>query len=432
MKQTKGDEVSGHVRRISRRAFVKSSAALSLAAATSGVASRVFAAGSDKIRVGLIGCGGQGTRDTISCLNSSHNVELVAMGDLFKDRMDESIGKLKKQVGDKVKVTLDSCFVGIDAYRKVLASDVDVVLLVAPPHFRPEHLKAAIEAGKHVFMEKPAAVDPIGVRSIIASSELAEQKGLSIVAGTQRRYQAQYIEIMKRIHNGDIGQIVGGQVYWNGGDMVGYWKFYEKSGMSDMEWQLRNWPWFTWLSGDHIVEQHVHNLDIMHWAMGTHPLQVMGMGGRAVRKEGNIFDHFAVEYEFANGARISSMCRQIKGCHDRVAERFVGTKGVAHGRGLIEGQNPYKYEGESSDPYVQEQADLIASIRQGTPINEGRQVAASTMSGIMGRMSAYTGRALKWDWAMNASQLDLSPPSYDFDVDFPPRVVATPGKTQLI
>jgi len=429
MKQAKKPEISRCGPQISRRDFIKGSAAVSLAAMTSG---RAFAAGSDTMRVGLIGCGGQGTRDVISCLKSSPGVELVAMGDLFKDRLDKSLEKLKTKVSDKVKVTPDTCFVGFDAYKKVIASGVDMVLLVTPPHFRPEHLGAAVEAGKHVFMEKPAAVDPAGVRSIIASSELARQKSLSIVAGTQRRHQAHYIEIIKRIHNGDIGEIIAGQCYWNGGDMLGYWKWYEQdSSLYGMQWQLRNWPWFTWLSGDHIVEQHVHNLDIMNWAIGTHPVQVMGMGGRAVRDLGNIFDHFAVEYEYPNGVRIMGMCRQINGCHNRVTERIVGTKGIAHGKGTIEGQNPYKYEGKSPNAYVQEQADLIASIREAEPINEGRRVAESTMTAIMGRMSAYTGRALKWDWAMNASQLDLSPPKYEFG-DLPTPPVPAPGKTQLI
>jgi len=418
---------------VSRRDFLKTSAAVGAAALLPGQ-ERLFARGSDKIRVGLIGCGGQGTRDTISCLKSSPNVELVAMGDLFRDRLDESLGELKKEgeVRDKVKVTRDTSFVGFDAYKKVIASDVDMVLVVTPPHFHPEHLKAAIEGGKHVFMEKPATVDPAGVRSIIASSELAEKKGLSIVAGTQRRHQASYIEIMRRIHKGDIGKIVGGQCYWNGGDMLGYWKWYERGNMSSMEWQCRNWPWFTWLSGDHIVEQHVHNLDIMNWALQAHPVQVMGMGGREVRDLGNIYDHFAVEYEYPNGVRVLGMCQQINGCHTRVGERVVGTKGVAHGHGVIEGRRAYKYEGKSPNAYVQEQADLIASIRKGRPLNEGKRVAESTMAAIMGRMSAYTGRALKWDWAMNASKLDLSPPRYDFWVDFPARPVAVPGKTQLI
>ena len=203
-----------------------------------------------------------------------------------------------------------------------------------------------------------------------------------------------------------------------------------------MEFQCRNWPWYTWLSGDHIVEQHLHNIDVMNWAMGSHPVKCLGMGGREVRKRGNIFDHFAVEYEYANGARISSMCRQAAGCSHEVSERVVGTKGRtytdASGNCYIEGAKPYKYDGENMNPYVQEHTDLIASIRAGRPLNEGVRVAESALTAIMGRMSAYTGRALQWDWVMKASKLDLSPPAYDFDVDFPPRAVAVPGETKLV
>ena len=416
---------------VSRRDFIKASAAVSMAAVLGGQ-ERLFAAGSDKIRVGLIGSGGQGTRDTISCLNSAPNVELVAMCDIFRDRLDGSLETLKKEVGEKVKVTEDTCFVGFDAYKNVIASDVDLVVIVSPPHFHPQHVKAAIEAGKHVFVEKPAAIDPVGIHSIIASSELAEKKGLSIVAGTQRRHNAPHLEVMKRIHRGDIGEIIAAQCYYNIGQMVGYWTYYEKGGMSDMEWQYRNWPWYTWLSGDHIVEQHVHNLDVMNWALQAHPVQAMGMGGREVRKLGNVFDHFAVEYEYPNGVRVLSMCRQIEGCSIREGERFVGTKGIAHGSGVIEGQNPYKFEGEFTDPYVQEQIDLIAGIRAGKPLNHGRRLAESTMTGIIGRMSAYTGRALKWDWAMNASKLDYTPPAYDFNIDLPAAPVPVPGKTKLV
>jgi predicted dehydrogenase len=417
---------------VSRRDFIKASAAVSIAAVLGGQ-ERLFAAGTDKIRVGLIGCGGQGTRDTISCLQSAAGVELVAMGDLFRDRLDESLGVLRKEeISDKVNVPTDKRFVGFDSYKKVIASDVDMVLIVSPPHFHPQQVKAAIEAGKHVFMEKPAAVDPAGIRSLIATSELAEQKKLSIVAGTQRRHNASHIEIMKRIHREDIGEIVAAQCYYNIGKMVGYWTYYEREGLSDMKWQLRNWPWFTWLSGDHIVEQHVHNLDVINWALQAHPVQAMGMGGREVRKLGNIFDHFAVEYEYPNGVRVLSMCRQIEGCSIREGERIVGTKGIAHGSGVIEGQNPYKFEGESRDAYDPEQADLITGIRQGKPLNHGRRLAESTMTGIIGRMSAYTGRALKWDWAMNASKLDYTPPSYDFDTEYPPRPAAVPGETKLI
>jgi predicted dehydrogenase len=416
---------------VSRRGFLKVSAA-SLAAA--GVVAPVYAAGSDTIRVGIIGCGGQGTRDLVSCVKSAPGVQIVAMGDLFEDRLQESLQKLKTDVPDAVKVTPDKCFVGWDACKKVVGTDIHMVLLTTPPHFRAMYLQAAIEAGKNVFMEKPAGVDPQQMRSIIKTAELARQKRLSLVAGTQRRHSKKYQETIRRIHDGQIGQIVAAQAYWNGGDMLGYWKWWDKENRSDVEWQLRSWPWFTWTSGDHIVEQHVHNLDVINWALQGHPEQCLGMGGRAVRTLGNIYDHFAVEYEYAKGVRVLSMCRQINNCGsgDRIAERVVGTKGYADvDRGVIEGEKPFQYNGPDPDHYVQEMADLIASIRTGTPINEGRQVAESTMDAIMGRMSAYTGRALKWDWAMTASKLDLTPPQYGWG-DFPVEPVAIPGKTPLV
>jgi predicted dehydrogenase len=414
---------------VSRRDFIKTSAA-SLAAL--GVTGAAHAAGSDTVRVGLIGCGGQGTRDIISCVNSSPGVEIVAMGDLFEDRLKESLAKLKKDVPAAVKVKPDKCFVGFDAFERVLECDLHMVLLTAPPAWRGQHFRAAVEAGKHVFMEKPGGVDPKQIRSVIETAALAQQKGLSVVAGTQRRHSKKYQETIRRIHDGQIGQIVAGQAYWNGSDMLGYWKWYEKDGLSDMEWQCRSWPWFTWTSGDHIVEQHVHNLDVINWAIQGHPEQCVGMGGRAVRDLGNIYDHFTMEFEYAAGVRVSSMCRQINGCADRVAERVVGTKGYADvDRGVIVGENPFQYDGPDPDHYVQEMADLIRSIRESEPINEGKQVAESTMNAIMGRMSAYTGRALKWDWAMNASKLDLVPSRFEFG-DLPVRPVAIPGKTQLI
>jgi predicted dehydrogenase len=420
---------------VSRRDFIRTSAALSLAAIASP-GSRIFAAGSDKIRVGFIGCGDRGTGDAINCLKSADGVEIVAMADVFQDRLDKSLARLRKDVGDKVNVTGDTCFIGFDAYKKVIASDVDLVLLTAPPGFRPEHLKAAIEGGKHVFMEKPVAVDPVGIRSIIASSELATKKGLSIVAGTQQRRMAQYVEVMKRVHEGQIGEIVGGQCYWNWGSQD--WHFqHRQPGWSDMEWQIRCWPYFTWLSGDHIVEQHVHNLDIINWAIGSHPVKCLAMGGRQVRtgpEYGNIFDHFAVEYEYPGGIRVASMCSQINGTTERVCERVVGTKGSTYttrGTGYIEGQNPYKYDGPRVKASVRQHADHINSIRNGKPINEGKHVAESTLTAIMGRMSAYTGRAFKWDWVMNASKLDLRPARYEMG-DLPVRPVPVPGKTQLI
>ncbi len=436
------DKTGQQGRGVSRRDFIKASAAVSLAAIVPGAA-RAFAQGSDKIQVGLIGCGGRGTGAAINCVESAEGVEIVAVGDLFKDQLDKSLARLKEKVpAENLKVTRRTSFAGWDAYKKVINSKVNYIIMAPPPQFRPLHLKAAIEAGKHVFMEKPVAVDPVGVRSIIATSELAEKKGLAIVAGTQRRHQLHYLDIMKRVRGGQIGEIVGGQCYWN---MEALWVPRVKELMarrkeekwSDMEWQVRNWLFHTWLSGDHIVEQHVHNIDVINWAIGAHPVQAMGMGGREVRtgpEWGNIFDHFAVEFEYPGGVRVLSMCRQTAGASGRVSERVVGTKGSTYtdsSNGYIEEPNTYKYEGESPDPYVLEHTDLIASIRSGKPLNEGRQVAESTLAAIMGRMSAYTGRELKWDWAMNASKLDLTPPKYEFG-DAPDPAVAVPGQTELI
>ena len=412
------------------------------------VAPGVFAAGSDKIRVGVIGCGSRGTGAAKNCVESSPNVEIVALGDTFRDRLDTCLKTLKTndaaeksewsaagpwRHADKITVTPETCFTGFDAYKQVIACDINLVLLTAPPHFRPMHLKAAVEAGKHVFMEKPVAVDPVGIRSILASSELAKQKGLAIVAGTQRRHDPQYIEVMKRIHAGAIGDLLGGECYWVQG-WVRQWGFFHprQPEWSDMEWQVRNWYYFTWLSGDHLVEQHVHNIDVINWAMGTPPVQIMSLGGRQVRIEpefGNIYDHFGGEFEYPNGARVLSMARQIAGCTDIIGERVVGATGTARA-GVIEGANPWTYSGPRPNPYEQEHADLIASIRSGSPLNEGRQVAESTLCAIAGRMSAYTGREMKYDWVLKASKLDLSPEKYEFG-PIPAPPVATPGQTPL-
>jgi len=416
---------------LTRRDFIKTSVGASLAAAIPGNLG-LHAQGSDTIRIGVVGCGGRGTGAAIDCLNAAPGVEIVAMGDLFMDRIDSSLKRIKETHPDKVKVTKDKCFTGFDNYLKVAACpEVNLIVTAAAPGFRPLHLKAAVEAGKNVFMEKPVAVDPVGVRSVIASSDLARKKGLAIVSGTQRRHQQRYIELMKRINNGEIGEITGGQCYWNQGDL---WVVKKTPQMSDMEWQCRNWLYFTWLSGDHIVEQHVHNLDVMNWAFGAMPVKVTAMGGRQQRtapEYGNIYDHFAVEFEYPNGVRVLSMCRQIKGCADRVEERIVGTKGYAFGYGEIHGTNFWKFDGDETNPYVQEQTDLIASIRAGKPLNEGRRIAESTLCAIMGRMSAYTGRAISWEWAMTSSKLDLTPPKYDFG-PLPVEPVAIPGVTPLI
>jgi predicted dehydrogenase len=416
---------------VKRREFIKTTAAASLAAAMPRIPG-AYASGSDTIRVGVVGCGGRGTGAAIDCLNSSLGVEVVAMFDLFSDRIESSLAKIKETHPDKVKVTPERMFTGFDGFKRLSAlPEVNLVIMASPPGFRPMQLKAAVEGGKNVFMEKPVAVDPVGIRSVLASSDLAMKKGLAIVAGTQRRHQARYLDIMKRIHEGAIGELVGGQCYWNQGDL---WVKPREPGMSEMEWQCRNWLYFTWLSGDHIVEQHVHNIDVVNWAFRALPVKVMGMGGRQARtgpEFGNIYDHFAVEYEYPNGVRVMSMCRQTKGAADRVEERLVGTKGVAFGYGEITGASPWKFEGEEQNPYVQEHADLIIAIRAGKPLNEGRRVAESTMCAIIGRMSAYTGRAINWDWAMNSSQLDLTPQNYEFGPN-PVDPVAVPGFTQLI
>lgn len=427
---------------ISRRDFIKVTSTASLAALVSKPGA-LFASGSDQIRVGLIGSGGRGTGAAVDCVKSSPNIVIAAIGDLFKDRVDNSWSRLKKNLQpEQLAVTPETCFSGFDNHKKVLECDINMVILAAPPHFRPEHLKASVEAGKHVFMEKPVAVDPVGVRSVIASSKLAEEKGLAIVAGTQRRHQAHYLEIMKRIQNGDIGEMVSGQCYWNQEDLwveraKQNWFNRKSEGWSDMEWHIRNWLFLTWLSGDHIVEQHVHNIDIINWAMGSPPEKCTGMGGRQVRtgpEYGNIFDHFCVDYEYPNGARVMSMCRQTAGCSSNVSERVIGSKGFAYtdgAAGYIKGSAAFEYPEESPNPYVQEHADLIKSIREGKVLNEGVRIAESTLTAIMGRMSAYTGRSLSWNWALNASELDLSPPKYEF-VDLPVSPVAVPGVTPLI
>jgi predicted dehydrogenase len=439
--------------RLSRRRFLQTSAAAATAVGTLGSSlPGVFAAGSDTLRVGLIGCGARGVGAAMNCVLSSPGVEIVALGDVFPDRVEAALRRLKDNTqpkewscsqpwrhADRVKATPETCFSGFEAYRKVLAAGVDLVILAGPPHFRPEHLKAAVEAGKHVFMEKPVAVDPVGIRSVLASSELARQKGLAIVAGTQRRHQASYIEVMKRIRDGAIGQVLAGEAFWNGPCVRTYGFYHERQpGWSDMEYMLRNWYFYCWLSGDHVVEQHVHNLDVINWAMGSPPVEALAVGGRQWRVEpefGNIYDHFAVRYRYPNGAIVFSQARQINGTESRVGELLVGTKGRASA-GRIEGDNAWTFTGPEPNPYEQEHADLIRSIRSGQPLNEGRTVAEATLTAIIGRMSAYSGRTVRWDWALNDSQLDLTPPEIKRDgykLGPAPKVPpAPPGNAELI
>jgi predicted dehydrogenase len=413
---------------VSRRDFVRGSAA-ALTSAMIGPAA--FAQGTDRIRVGLIGCGGRGTDAARNCVHAAPGIEIAAMGDLFADRLNWSRGKLREDLGDAMKATDGTCFSGFDAYRKVIGSGVDMVILATPPHFRPEHYAAAVEAGKHVFMEKPVAVDPVGARAVMEASDAAAERGLGVVAGTQRRHQKSYREVVRRIRDGAIGELVAAQCYWN---QEGLWVHRRQPHYSDVEWQIRNWLYFTWVSGDHIVEQHVHNIDIINWAFGGPPVKAMGMGGRQVRtgpEYGNVYDHFAVEYEYANGARVLSTCRQIDGTSHRIGEHVVGTKGTSNPGYGYWGESTFEFKEQSPDPYVQEHADLIAGIRAGEPPNEGRQVAESTLTAIMGRMSAYTGREVQWSWIMGASKLRLGPTEYEFG-DFAAEPVAQPGKTPLV
>jgi predicted dehydrogenase len=424
---------------LSRRTFLKKTAYLSGSAVLAARTTGIIAAGSDTIGVALIGCGDRGTYDLIACLRSTPGVELVAMADMFQDKLDTSLEEIRSQIKDpaKLRISPETMFLGFDAYKKVLAmKEVDLVLLTTPPGFRPQMTRAAVEAGKHIFMEKPGAVDPVGVRSLFETTDLARKKCIALAAGFQQRWMPQYIELLKLVRTGQIGQITSAQAYWAGDMVKWHWEI-RKPEWSDMEWQIRCWPYFTWLSGDHYVEQIVHNLDIMNWMMGSTPVSCFGMGGRAVRSGsefGNIYDHFTVEYEYPNGIRNLAMAAQMEGTSIRVYNRIEGSEGwgtVDRATSRIEGSKPYAYDGKSKNPEEALFAELIQGIRDGKPMNDGKIVAEATMTAIMGRMSAYTGRELKWDWVMNASKLDLSPEKYEMG-PLAVEPVALPGKTPLI
>ncbi len=423
---------------LTRRDFVRTTAGLTAAAALPIIPSAAWAAasahvaGTDAIRIGLIGCGGRGTGAAYDALNASPDSRIVALADVFADRLGGSRSHLAKH--ERGKVDEANCYVGFDAFKQLLSgAEVDMVILATPPHFRPIHFEAAVNAGKHVFMEKPVAVDGPGIRKVIAAGQAAREKRLSVVAGTQRRHEACYLAAMQRLREGAIGAITAARCYWNQG---GLWVNERKSEWSDMENQLRNWLYYTWLSGDHIVEQHVHNLDVVNWAMGGHPIKAMGMGGRQVRtapQYGHIFDHFAIEYEYPNGAFLQSMCRQIDNCASRVEEVIHGSEGrmrTHSGHAEMSGRNEWRYESDNPNPYVQEHVDLLASIRNGAALNEAQTVAEATLTAIMGRMSAYTGQEVTWEQALNSKE-DLSPPAYEFG-PLPTPPVATPGRTPLV
>ena len=377
------------------------------------------------LKAGLIGCGGRGKGAALDFLSAGPNLQITALGDVFRDRLDDAHKTIQKEKGQTVPE--DMCFVGFDAFQKVIASGVDVVILATPPHFRPEHFAAAVAAGKHVFMEKPLAVDPVGAKSIIETAGQARTKDLCVVTGTQRRHQKEYIETYRRIAEGAIGDIVAARCYWNQRQL---WYEKQREGWSDMEWMIRDWVDWCWLSGDHIVEQHVHNVDVISWFTGAHPVKAVGFGGRAHRVTGDQFDYFSVDYTFENGIHLHSMCRQIDGCADNVSEYIVGTKGSSNCSDTIykpDGSIAWQFEGERGKPYVQEHIDLVTAIRTSSPINEARNTAESTLVAIMGRISSYTGRETTWQEMMD-SELRLGPTEYAMGPVEIDAIVPVPGK----
>jgi myo-inositol 2-dehydrogenase/D-chiro-inositol 1-dehydrogenase len=427
----------------SRRQFLQtSSSALATASllGTLPLERAVHAAGSDLLKIALIGCGGRGSGAASQALSTSGNVKLVAMADVQPDRLAKGLENLKKQHDSTVDVPADRQFTDFDGYKKAIAL-CDVAILATSPGFRPFHFEEAVRQGKHVFMEKPVATDAPGVQRVLATAKEAKAKNLKVGVGFQRHHQEPYTEIIKRLHDGAVGDIQILRCYWDGTSRDGVER---QPGESEMHYQIRNWYYFTWLSGDHIVEQHIHNIDVCNWIKGTHPIRAQGMGGRQVRKakrHGQIFDHHFVEYEYADGSRMFSQCRQIPGCWSSVSEHVVGSKGSADlvaGRNLyvIKGQSPWRHPGKGAgkDPYQQEHDDLFEAIRNDKPYNEAETGALSTMTGIMGRMATYTGQQIEWDEAFN-SQTQLVPASCDWNTT-PPVLpdaegwypVAMPGK----
>jgi len=390
--------------------------------------------GSDRIKVGLIGCGARGTAAATNMIQADQNIEIVALADLFEDKpalaekriSDFCAANFPKEKGDIIKEGKVKKFFGWDCADQLLKEDVDVVIEATPPVFRTPHYAKIVEAGKHAFLEKPACVDAVQARKMLELSKKADEKGLSVVCGTQRRYHEAYQEIIKRIHDGAIGKITSARAYWNQASHTQHEP--RKDAWSDMEWQLRNWIYFTWLSGDIIVEQHLHNLDVINWAMQAHPIKAYGMGGQAARfgKEfGHIYDHFCVEYEYPGGVRMTSMCRQTDNCSDQIGEAVVGTEGTSNCMNTITAKTPFRFSGKFRNPYEQEHVDLIESIRAGQPLNEAQQIAESNLGAIMGRESAYSGKIIDWDSAME-SKMDLSPAKYEFG-PLPVPPVAIPG-----
>jgi myo-inositol 2-dehydrogenase/D-chiro-inositol 1-dehydrogenase len=391
----------------------------------------------DVIRVGLVGCGGRGTGAAFQALSTAQNVQLVAMGDAFRDQVDSCFENLTKdspeadaqKVRERVNVAEEHKFSGFDAYKQVLPL-VDVVILTTPPGFRPLHFEAAVAAGKQVFMEKPVATDGPGIRRVLAAAEEAKKKQLNVVVGLQRHYQTVYTEWVDRMHAGMIGDIVLGRVYWNG---AGVWVrdragLEEKAGrkLTEMEYQMRNWYYFNWLCGDHITEQHIHNLDVGNWVMQSYPVRANGQGGRQVRTgldHGQIFDHHMVEFEYESGARVLSQCRHIPGCTNRVSEGFHGTSGSAPRPGQIvsaSGHDLFRHDSKNDlNPYQVEHDELFAAVAAGEyKFSDADNGAYATLTSIMGRMATYTGKEITWEDALNSTE-NIMPAAYAWDADPP-------------
>lgn len=406
-----------------RRKFIKTSSIIAgTAAVTMSPVSAVFAAGDDVIKVALIGCGGRGTGAAADALESGQNIKIVAMADAFQDNLDTSLKNLKQKYGDKIDVPASRQYVGFEAYKSAI-KEADVVILTTPPGFRPIHFEEAVKAGKHVFMEKPVAVDIPGIRKVLATAAEAKKKKLNVVVGLQRRYQNNYREAIKRIQDGALGDIVSGQVYWNSG---GVWVRPRKPGQTEMDYQMRNWYYFNWLCGDHIVEQHVHNIDVANWVKGKYPVTIQGTGSQAFRKGkdyGEIFDNFAVELTYDDGAVVYSQCRHYEGTANRVDETFQGTKGrtyLSAGNQAIlwdaKGNEIYRHDGKGEpNPYRQEHVELFAAIAKGEYKFENAEYGAySTLTGIIARIACYTGKTIKWEEAIQ-SEIDLMPATYTWD-----------------
>ncbi len=391
------------------------------------------------LKAALIGCGGRGTGASLNFLNAGDGLSIVALADMFEDRLNQCRNKLKSEAENEVAD--DKCFIGFDAYQKVLEQDIDIVIIATPPYFRPMHFKAAVEARKHVFMEKPVAVDPVGARSIIASAKKAETIGLSVVTGTQRRHQHDYLATYRKVYNGAIGDIVSANIYWNQSKL---WHRERKDNWTDMEFMIRDWVNWTWLSGDHIVEQHVHNIDVANWFTGKFPVKAVGFGSRQRRVTGDQYDNFSVDFVYENDVHVHSMCRQINDCTNNVSELVRGTEGYTNCRNTIfnpDGTPKWAYEypldenGEPMkntkvSPYDQEHIDFVTSIRTNMPVNEAERTAKSTLCGVMGRISAYTGKEVTWE-EMMGSDLVLGPKELKLgkvDMKFP---VPVPGSSPV-